>query len=48
MCPEYGATVGFFPVDAETLNYMRNTGRPTKQIALVEQYTQGAGLVPHR
>jgi aconitate hydratase len=28
MCPEYGATVGFFPVDAETLNYMRGTGRP--------------------
>ena len=38
MCPEYGATVGFFPVDAETLNYLRFTGRPEEQIALVEAY----------
>jgi aconitate hydratase len=44
MCPEYGATVGFFPVDAETLNYMRQTGRPEEQIALVEQYTKAQGL----
>ena len=38
MCPEYGATVGFFPVDDETLNYMRFTGRSEEQIALVEAY----------
>ena len=38
MCPEYGATVGFFPVDAETLNYLRFTGRPDEQVALVEAY----------
>ena len=38
MCPEYGATVGFFPVDAETLNYLRFTGRPEEQVALVEAY----------
>ncbi|MCB9418375.1 MAG: aconitate hydratase AcnA [Ardenticatenaceae bacterium] len=44
MCPEYGATVGFFPVDAETLNYMRQTGRSEEQIALVEQYTKAQGL----
>ncbi len=44
MCPEYGATVGFFPVDAETLNYLRQTGRSEEQIALVEQYTKAQGL----
>jgi aconitate hydratase len=44
MCPEYGATVGFFPVDAETLNYMRQTGRDEAQIALVEQYMKVQGL----
>ena len=38
MCPEYGATVGFFPVDAETLNYLRFTGRSEEQVALVETY----------
>ena len=38
MCPEYGATVGFFPVDDETLNYLRFTGRSEDQIALVEAY----------
>ena len=38
MCPEYGATVGFFPVDAETLKYLRFTGRPEEQVALVEAY----------
>ncbi len=44
MCPEYGATVGFFPVDDETLNYMRNTGRPEELIDLVENYTKAQGL----
>ncbi len=44
MCPEYGATVGFFPVDAETLNYMRLTGRPDDHIALVEAYCKAQGL----
>ncbi|MCP4423513.1 MAG: aconitate hydratase, partial [Chloroflexi bacterium] len=44
MCPEYGATVGFFPVDAETLNYMRQTGRSEAHIALVEQYAKAQGL----
>ncbi|WP_338554482.1 aconitate hydratase AcnA [Paenibacillus sp. KS-LC4] len=38
MAPEYGATVGFFPVDSETLNFMRATGRTEEQIALVEAY----------
>ncbi|MCA9972338.1 MAG: aconitate hydratase AcnA [Anaerolineales bacterium] len=44
MCPEYGATVGFFPVDAETLNYMRSTGRPEALVSLVETYTKAQGL----
>ncbi|HJV44853.1 MAG TPA: aconitate hydratase AcnA, partial [Bacillota bacterium] len=44
MAPEYGATMGFFPVDAETLNYMRLTGRTEEQIALVEAYYKAQGL----
>ncbi|NDI35127.1 aconitate hydratase AcnA [Chengkuizengella sediminis] len=44
MAPEYGATVGFFPVDNETLNYLRGTGRSEEQIALVEQYYKAQGL----
>ncbi|MFN2223005.1 MAG: aconitate hydratase AcnA, partial [Candidatus Promineifilaceae bacterium] len=44
MCPEYGATVGFFPVDSETLKYLRRTGRSKEQIALVERYTKAQGL----
>ncbi|GAB2780809.1 aconitate hydratase AcnA [Halomonas shantousis] len=44
MAPEYGATCGFFPVDEETLNYMRLTGRDEEQIALVEAYTKAQGL----
>src|SRR5699024_3669528 len=38
MSPEYGATVGFFPVDKESLDYLRLTGRSEEQIALVEKY----------
>jgi aconitate hydratase len=44
MCPEYGATVGFFPVDDETLSYMRFTGRPESLVALVEAYAKEQGL----
>ncbi len=44
MGPEYGATVGFFPVDHLTLDYMRLTGRAADQIALVEAYTKEQGL----
>ena len=44
MAPEYGATMGFFPVDTETLNYMQLTGRSTKQVELVERYTKEQGL----
>src|SRR5271155_762864 len=44
MAPEYGATCGIFPVDAETLRYLRLTGRKTEQIALVEAYYKEQGL----
>src|SRR5438132_1651956 len=45
MAPEYGATVGIFPVDAETLRYLRVSGRPEEQVALVEAYLKAQGLV---
>jgi aconitate hydratase len=44
MAPEYGATMGFFPVDHETLAYLRLTNRPPDLIALVEAYTKEQGL----
>ena len=44
MSPENGATMGFFPVDAETLRYLRLTGRDEAQVALVEAYCRAQGL----
>src|SRR3982075_609235 len=44
MAPEYGATMGFFPVDSETLAYLQFTGRAHEQIALVEEYTKAQGI----
>ena len=44
MAPEYGATCGFFPIDGETLRYLRNTGRDEARIALVEAYAKENGL----
>ena len=44
MSPEYGATCGIFPVDAETLRYLRFTGRPAEQVELVEAYCRAQGL----
>jgi aconitate hydratase len=44
MAPEYGATMGFFPVDDETLRYLRETGRPAEQVELVEKYCKAQGL----
>lgn len=44
MSPEYGATMGFFPVDDETLRYMRLTGRPEEVIERVERYCKEQGL----
>ena len=44
MAPEYGATMGFFPVDDETLNYLRFSGRSEEQVALVEAYCRANGM----
>ncbi len=44
MAPEYGATMGFFPIDQETLNYLKFTGRSTEQVALVEAYCREQGM----
>jgi aconitate hydratase len=44
MSPEYGATMGFFPIDSETVNYLRFTNRPPELIALVEAYAKEQGL----
>lgn len=44
MSPEYGATCGFFPIDAVTLDYMRLTGRSEEQVALVEAYAKAQGM----
>ena len=44
MAPEYGATCGFFPVDDETLRYLRQTGRDEDRIALVEAYAKANGM----
>src|SRR5262249_8917907 len=44
MAPEYGATIGFFPIDAETLAYLRLTGRPAEVVEVVEAYARAQGL----
>ncbi len=44
MAPEYGATMGFFPIDEETLRYLRLTGRPNDQVTLVERYMKEQGM----
>ena len=44
MSPEFGSTCAFFPVDAETLRYLRFTGRPESQVRLVEEYTKHQGM----
>ncbi len=44
MAPEYGATMGFFPIDAETLSYLRRTGRTDAEVALVERYAKEQGI----
>ena len=44
MAPEYGATMGFFPVDAETIRYLKFTNRPAKTVALAEAYCKKQGL----
>ncbi len=44
MAPEYGATCGFFPIDGETLRYLRQTGRDENRVALVEAYARANGM----
>ena len=44
MAPEYGATCGIFPIDAETINYLRFTGRDPERVALVEAYARAQGM----
>ena len=44
MAPEYGATMGFFPVDDETLRYLSRTGRTPEEVDVVERYTKEQGL----
>ena len=44
MAPEYGATMGFFPVDAEALRYLRQTGRSEEEVRRVERYTKEQGI----
>ncbi|GAB4132549.1 MAG: aconitate hydratase AcnA [Thermogutta sp.] len=44
MAPEYGATMGFFPIDARTLEYLAQTGRSESHVAMVEQYCKEQGL----
>jgi aconitate hydratase len=44
MAPEYGATCGFFPVDEKTIDYLKFSGRPDEQVALVEAYAKEQGL----
>ena len=43
MAPEYGATMGFFPVDDQTLQYLRRTGRTEDEVQLVEAYCRSRG-----
>jgi aconitate hydratase len=44
MAPEYGATCGFFPIDAETISYLELSGRPADTVALVEAYAKAQGM----
>ena len=47
MAPEYGATCGYFPIDVETLRYLKATGRKPAQVVLVEEYARAQGLFRH-
>jgi aconitate hydratase len=44
MAPEYGATMGYFPVDAKTVEYFRTTGREPEQVAAIEAYFKAQGM----
>lgn len=44
MCPEYGATVGYFPIDEKTIEYLRTTGRSPDKIEFIETYLKAQKL----
>lgn len=44
MAPEYGATIGYFPIDETTINYLRLTGRDEERINLIEAYAKASGF----
>ncbi|KAL7705783.1 aconitase [Lotmaria passim] len=44
MAPEYGATTGYFPIDSETINYLKNTNRSPEHVARIENYAKAVGL----
>jgi aconitate hydratase len=44
MAPEYGATIGFFPIDDQTIEYLKLTGRRQKKIELIEKYAKASGF----
>ncbi|KAG5481659.1 hypothetical protein CUR178_07012 [Leishmania enriettii] len=44
MAPEYGATTGYFPIDDETINYLKNTNRSAEHVARIENYVKAVGL----
>ncbi|KAK0055795.1 cytoplasmic aconitate hydratase-like isoform X1 [Biomphalaria pfeifferi] len=47
MCPEYGATTGFFPIDEKTIEYLRQTGRDEKKISIIKEYLKTNSLFRH-
>jgi aconitate hydratase len=44
MAPEYGATMGYFPIDSQTIDYLHQTGRPKAQVDVIQGYLEGQGL----
>ena len=44
MSPEYGATMGYFPIDSQTINYLRLTGRDEHKLKMIEKYLKEQGL----
>ena len=44
MAPEYGATMGYFPIDNQTMDYLKVTGRPSSQVEMIETYLKEQGM----
>ena len=45
MCPEYGATIGFFPVDERSIEYLRQTSRDPEKIKVIQAYLKAVGML---